>query len=820
MPPDYALCLENLHTLIDSMPSGELHRNEATTRLQLIDSLLFDCLGWQKSECVAEESYDGTFADYSLGTPQNHLIVEAKKEDIYFTLPLGFSHLTYNIEMFKQEARDVYSAIQQAVKYCQSRGVPFGAVSNGHQLVAFLASRTDGVPPLLGKALVFPSLFSMASNFKTVWDCLSSVGVAARGLPLVLQGTDERPPPDKLSMQIRNYPRFQVRNMIQTNLQVFGELILEDVGNLPENKERFLKECYAKSGALSQYALVSRSILQSRYSQEFEESLGGPSLAAASRKSGEPAITSEVLAQSATKRPVLLIGDVGVGKTMFVRHLIAVDAADLLDKAIVLYLDFGTKPTFTSDLAGYLEGEINRQLLEDYDIDLFHNRFVQGVYHFDLSRFEHGIYGVLRDTDYATYQVEKLKFLQTKLDSPQEHLRRSLDHLSKARQQQIVIFLDNVDQRPEDFQQEAFLIGQSMAELWPALVFVALRPETYHRSRLQGTLSAYHVKAFTISPPRIDRVIQKRLLYAIQLLEGGLIGHGLDNIEIDANLQDLAHFLRILEFSFRVNTDLVEFVDNVCGGNVRIALDIISIFLGSGHPDTPKMLEIYRETGKYLLPLHEVLRAVIYGDYRDYDPRLSEIINLFDIGSLDGTEHFLSSIILAFVEIGVRESDHSSYVSAESVYRYAQGIGFRPEQVEQTLRRLLRHKLIETEKREAATNIDVSKDAVYRITTVGSYYYRRLIGKFTYCDAMVVDTPIVERGVRETTKDETTILGRLARAEAFRQYLDSQWTKIRADVDCFDWNQQSSLLREEIAAIQHRVNVVRTERSQGTLPTG
>ena len=44
------------------------NRNEATTRLHLIDAILFDVLQWQKDSCRAEERLDGDdhYTDYSL----------------------------------------------------------------------------------------------------------------------------------------------------------------------------------------------------------------------------------------------------------------------------------------------------------------------------------------------------------------------------------------------------------------------------------------------------------------------------------------------------------------------------------------------------------------------------------------------------------------------------------------------------------------------------------------------------------------------------------------------------------------------------------
>lgn len=58
------------------------NRNEATTRLQLIDRLLFECLAWNKEDCVAEEPYGKEYTDYSLYSPWRSLIIEAKKEGI------------------------------------------------------------------------------------------------------------------------------------------------------------------------------------------------------------------------------------------------------------------------------------------------------------------------------------------------------------------------------------------------------------------------------------------------------------------------------------------------------------------------------------------------------------------------------------------------------------------------------------------------------------------------------------------------------------------------------------------------------------------
>src|SRR5437867_1047350 len=82
-------------------------RNEATTRFQLIDRLFFECLGWDRSECIAEEHHEGTYTDYVFGKPARRLLVEAKREGIYFELPIGFSKRYCEIRTLAQDNVDI-----------------------------------------------------------------------------------------------------------------------------------------------------------------------------------------------------------------------------------------------------------------------------------------------------------------------------------------------------------------------------------------------------------------------------------------------------------------------------------------------------------------------------------------------------------------------------------------------------------------------------------------------------------------------------------------------------------------------------------------
>jgi hypothetical protein len=385
-------------------------------------------------------------------------LIEAKREDIYFELPAGPNKRVRKLSTVVEDNEQIDDAVRQCLSYCLDRGTPFGAICNGHQIIAFVGSRTDGVSPLEGHCLVFASLDEMLSDFRTLWDNISKPAVISYALHSTLKADTASPPPEKLSQRIAGYPGFKNRNPFQTDLKILGELFIEDVIQAPQLEVDFLKKAYCPSGALSQYALISKQILQARYSSLFEKEIAGPTLQPAQTKHGlSEDFGTDVLAASLKRRAIVLLGDVGVGKTIFIRNLIKVAARDVFEKALILYVDFGKEPALAEDLESFVPRRCAAQLRQDHEIDIEDNKFIRGVYHSDLARFAKGIYGGFAQSEPKTYLEREIEFLHAKLRDEPGHLRACLTHISKAHLRQIVIFLDNVDQRPIDFQDRVFL---------------------------------------------------------------------------------------------------------------------------------------------------------------------------------------------------------------------------------------------------------------------------------------------------------------------------------------------------------------------------
>jgi hypothetical protein len=796
--------------LVELAKSRSKTLNEATTRRVLIDKLLFGCLGWRDDEVVSEDHVSATgYTDYTLSLPRPIVIVEAKREGVYFDLPLEESN-TVRLGALLRKSGPLKVAVDQVSRYCQKKGVQFAIVTNGRQLIAFAAVRTDGTEPTEGRALIYSSLQNMLDDFTQVWNLLSRVGLLQQTLARhLLRPSAERIPP-KPSSRIAGYPGVKDRNPIQADLKSVSELVLEDITRSRELEPRFLRECYCSNGALSQYSLLGKSILKTRYAALTDISNPGPATVDVTRDH----VTGSILSESFARRPVLLIGDVGVGKTTFVKHLLDLEDKEILDHAIVLYLDLGTRQSLTLNIREAILSDLAQQLLEKYSIDIQEDSFVRGVYHGDLRRFATSINKSIRESDPKEYKKREVKFLDSQLSARDEHLKRSLEHLYSGRNKQNVIILDNCDQRNADDQQQAFLIAQEMASNWPALVFLSLRPETFHASRKRGALTGYHPKAFTIGPPRIDEVVEKRLNFALKITSGQLpvstVAGG-----FTVRLEKLEALIKAFKSSLRLNPELLECIENISGSNVRLALDLIREFFGSGHVATGKIILIFMEEGRYIVPLHEFMRAILFGDNVFFDPSKSRIVNVFDVGSADPKEHFLILFALSLISTLSNSNSENGFVKTDQIYEGLQSLGFTAVQIDGALLRCISRKLIETVARQIPEPGGVTSPML-RLTSTGAYHLFRLCRSFVYNDAVLVDTPMFDLGLAARLVETSDLEARAERTKLFTSYLSEKWREANFDRSWFNWLEVADAVNDavnRILAARHRRNQTVTKQS-------
>jgi hypothetical protein len=146
--------------------AAKRNRNEAETRHKIIDFILHDLLAWPRNRVAVEENIHPGFADYILkrtnGDPL--VFVEAKKEGLYFELPLPHNgdETSANISIKKLLTDpNIKVAANQVRTYCADTGCEYARITNGHEWIFFKTFeknvRWDSLNALVIRGLEFLS---------------------------------------------------------------------------------------------------------------------------------------------------------------------------------------------------------------------------------------------------------------------------------------------------------------------------------------------------------------------------------------------------------------------------------------------------------------------------------------------------------------------------------------------------------------------------------------------------------------------------------------------------------------------------------------
>ncbi|WBU58575.1 hypothetical protein [Paracoccus sediminicola] len=779
--------MRQIKEISEEFPESSKHWNEAQNRFQFIDRLLLECLGWDHIYLEVESTDEsGGRADYILGKPPR-AVLEAKREAKIWNIPPGGSpNRPRDLRSLIEACKNFADIVRQVIPYCSYRGIPVAVVSNGRQLAVFQAI-TVGEPPTHGQCFLFNGLKDLVGSFPLLWELLSPEGISeSRAFQRLSQLRSPRMPA-KASSSIPEPFKHRYRDDMQESLQLIGSLLLEEIEDNPRTKEDFYSECYVSLEANNRHLLLSKNIIERRYKRSGEEASSPAPLTAPS--------VSDLLERAAPRigsRPIVVLGDVGVGKSSFFENL-EINTAKTSSSSIYIKIDLGKKANLTESVKSFVLAEIPRVLSGGYGIDIFERDFVGSIYHKRLAEFDRSTAGALKAIDPQAYEIEKIKFTQGLVEARDSHLHASLSFLSGGQAKQITLVIDNADQRSYPVQQEAFLIAQELAATRNLVVFVALRPSTFLTSKTTGALSAYQNKILSISPPPIDEVVVKRLTFALRVAEGKAAPAALDGIRL--NLNNVATFLKATLRSVKSNDDIRQFLSNISGGNTRAVIEMITGFCGSSNVDCRKIIQIEERYGNYKVPLHEFTKHALLGEYSYYNPRSSQLAtNIFDIHSADSREHFLMPLIVAFLSSNQGVRDNDGFFFGEDIRAELSRNGFADEQIAESLRRAAEGRIIETPHshfREIPVSEGVSPFSFsYRSTSVGLYHIRHWCGSFPYLDATSTDTPILEPEARRLVFDLASsfnINDRFRKANAFKHYLLETWNTSAFPVNYYDF---------------------------------
>ena len=770
-------------------------KNEAATRLLAIDTMLFEVLGWDRVT-VEPEKYcrEEGFADYVFqdGTGFG-MVLEAKKADATFVIcsnklpvePVGFALLA-------KECPAAERAMLQALGYAASLGSRYISITNGFQWLISLTFVSNTIVTDRS-VLAFESISAVEEKFRLFWECFSPAGVAANSVHGLLMDSRKSPPPTKLSQRLTNYPSPATRNKISNELSVVLGAVWEEI-RYEEEEEEFLKACYVEPDTAAASMALAKEMLDQHLSTE--ERLFSSAV--------DPKQAAEFLKTGLPEKPIVVLGKVGHGKTTFLHYLRKIKAKATLEKYIQIDINFLDQPDRAADVAEYVYVQVEEQLRDKYKTEIDDNSFVRAALHSDLSRFKKTPEAKAFESDSVEYRREELAFIKAIRSNKAHYMKRVFAHIRSGRKQSVAIFFDNLDRRPQDIQEEAYLKASAIARDWAAMVFVCLRPNTFQHSKRFGVLDSVAPKIIVVNSPRTGPVVARRIKYAKRYAEGEIIPKRAPfSQEYSFRMPSVAKFLECLAESFRRNAKLCDLFGAISNGNTREMLTYVYNCVISMHLDSQEILDHLERDGKYIIPDHHALRAILYGDSMHYDPERSVFINLFDLQQTNPLQHFSRHLVLHYL-IGIPES-HPAYgfCSLKDVVRYLCQQSLEESHVVWTIRYLFERKLIESRDPIEEWRNEMSD---LRITTLGKYHETILLNQFTYVDAMAIDTPILKDDARTAIMDVFNINDRLKRAKNFVDYLNACSSAITGSAPKAVWLAAHTQVLDSIKNIESSVN--------------
>ncbi|WP_313150790.1 P-loop NTPase fold protein [Lysinibacillus capsici] len=774
--PDYAY--EKFVSLKDQLVEMNSRiLNEADTRLKIIDTLFIDILGWDKRDLELEHSIGDTkqdqehktlFADYLLESDNNLFLIEAKRNERYFSLPSS-NHRTYKKESgFLATNKDNKKFIDQAVQYMNKIGTPFCVLCNGLQLI-IIRRRTVRVKRDI---LVFKNIEDIDRNFIDFYSILSPLGKGVNYLDEVLEKFDTiRQPPifgkrifDSLVDKLEQTSNATVKG-------VMDEYITNYFSELTTSKAKIetLKECYVDpKGKFSQF---SQHLKQKIVSSQINE-LQYASVSDEPKAWGFGSFEKQYITKLKENENsvFVLVGGVGAGKTTFLNYFYFYELDDAIRKNLIwLNIDFlyfsDSKDKVNDFIANEISEYLKSEALSKFGVNKYEVKLK--IYEKEIESYKEGL------PDFITKNQSRLDDLifekLTEWESDDYiHLTKIFRYLREELNQKVCFVFDNTDQKVDDEQVEVLMSAFKWARDFQATIITSLRLENYFDIKDRPPFDAYQPITFRIEPPSVKELLSKRLHASKQYPKEHFI--------IDINRMGspkamkipIAKFVAILENTLNKSSDysIEEMLESLSGGNMRRILLIFKNFIQSGNFTLYQNYSLIKRMQEASLTYQEVLGSIALGDNKYYQSVDSPIQNLFAFNPNDGfNSHFSTLYLLKYLESKAQTINqyNNGFIMIEELYQKFDCLFSTIEDMKQEVGLLLNHFIVDSNIGERKALHNTTSIA---ISELGIYYLNNFLKDWNYFKYIMIDTSLKNKQIYDDLMSNSKKAFRIVNREA------------------------------------------------------
>ena len=177
--------------------------------------------------------------------------------------------------------------------------------------------------------------------------------------------------------------------------------------------------------ANNRHPLLSKRIISSRYKRVTSGATAPSALDSLATVGKEGDLKLDPAMALISARPLVVLGDVGVGKTSFFENLFEQLDASKKFNTYFIHIDLGIKANLPNDLKGYILSEIPLLLKTKYSVNIDTYDFARSIYYAELDDFDKSVKGSLKNIDKLAYDKERVAFLTEKVNQKDRHARCS-----------------------------------------------------------------------------------------------------------------------------------------------------------------------------------------------------------------------------------------------------------------------------------------------------------------------------------------------------------------------------------------------------------
>src|SRR3989344_2018551 len=723
--------------------------SEAETRFHIIDRLIRELLACEPGQIGVEKRTEVGIIDYLLRSGDTALVIEAKRIGSKLASPTR--RKTFKLKGSFLGRSEMKVAIEQAAKYAESKKIPIVIATNGlcwciFTLDAFRQGNGDAV-------VLFP--FEYSEDAERLFNLLSSTGVSV----LALEGFIEKqnPPPERRLLAIVQDSESRVdRNNVADHIApaLDNALYSEVFSSNPD----YLRKCYVTTAARTKYdttlemhlvGMKPISIQPARKIRTHKGKEGLTELIEGAEPSAAPPVT-------------LIIGQVGVGKSTYLKHFEFVSGRESLErkKAHWIYIDFEAMGS-GGNVRSFIYEKLKSYLL-DPSRKLDFDTTIRPAYKEQIE--------VLRRGPYALTAKDPVKFDETitsiisqDFEKTEPYVDKVLGYISQSNL--CVIVLDNVDLYPQgELERSALSEGLGLSKRLRCHIVVSIRDTTFINYKDDPMFNAFEFRKFWLDPPPFKEVLSRRLSLSEVILRNHPADLTFSN-GMHLRVPNLGVFFEITQRSL-LSGYSGEFIDAFANRNIRRGLTLVKNFLTSGHVRADEALKAFvtHDDRGWKFPFQEVFKGAVLGQWKYFkENRLGECINIYDSRLNFRTLRLLRLYLINFLYERAK-NERTAIVQIQDCIELFSRLGVSSQQILDVLDGLMSAGLIG----DKTGKIQNSPASEVFLSKLGGYYTRRLAHRMPYIESCLYDTAIEDddawAGLAELTRqieDEGRIVKRM-----------------------------------------------------------